>query len=90
MAANAHNGLCGEGDWKLIGNVQSPSNDPLSAEDQRLFLSNLANDVSERTNLASEHSDVVERLSKLHADWLERQKSGVQETASFDKKGNEQ
>jgi len=62
-----------EGDWKLIGNLRSPDGDALAAEDKRLFLSNLVADISEKTNLARQHPDIVERLTKLHTDWLAAQ-----------------
>ena len=79
-----------EGDWKLIGNLQSAAGDVLSAEDKRLFLANLATDISEKTNLARQHPEIVQRLSKLRADWLAKQKESAQESASSqDDKGNE-
>ena len=79
-----------EGDWKLIGNVQSSQDPALSQADKKLFLANLATDVSEKTNLAGQHPEIVARLSKLHADWLAGQKETAPESASSqDKKGNE-
>jgi ABC-type nitrate/sulfonate/bicarbonate transport system substrate-binding protein len=33
------------------------------------FLSNIAEDVTETTNAAKEHPDVVARLTKLHQEW---------------------
>lgn len=60
-----------EGDWKLIGNpVDSSHKAPITPAD-KLFLSNLAQDVSEMKNLAAGHPDVVHRLSTLHEKWLE-------------------
>jgi len=32
---------------------------------------NLAEDISERTNFASQYPDIVQRLTGLHNDWLE-------------------
>ncbi len=59
-----------EGPWKLLGNPQDPSKKaPLTAAD-RLFLANLENDVSETTNVASEHPEIVARLKKLHEEWV--------------------
>jgi arylsulfatase A-like enzyme len=61
-----------DGDWKLIGNP----NDPTAAEavtDAR-YLTNPVLDPSERTNLAADNPDVVERLSALHDAWLEQAK----------------
>jgi arylsulfatase A-like enzyme len=64
------------GPWKLIGNVRDTSERSrgftLSAADAKWFLSNLAEDVSERHNYASEHGDVVRRLQTLHAQWLKQ------------------
>jgi arylsulfatase A-like enzyme len=59
-----------EGDWKLIGNpVDSSHKAPLAADD-KLFLSNLAQDVSEMKNLAHDHPEIVQRLSALHEEWI--------------------
>ncbi len=66
-----------EGDWKLLGNsgeVVAPEGAAeLTAEDKRLFLVNLAEDVGERKNVASEHPEVLERLlaaRKRYADGI--------------------
>ncbi|MCA9268140.1 MAG: sulfatase-like hydrolase/transferase [Planctomycetales bacterium] len=57
------------GDWKLIGNPRDTSDKaPLGASD-RLFLSNLAEDVTEMKNVAADHPDVVKRLTDLHTAW---------------------
>jgi arylsulfatase A-like enzyme len=53
-----------EGDWKLIGNPIDPTAPDVVLEP--LFLSHLKEDVSERTNLAAQHPEVVERLRALH------------------------
>ncbi|HWB08280.1 MAG TPA: sulfatase-like hydrolase/transferase [Pirellulales bacterium] len=79
-----------EGDWKLIGNVQDTSGRPLSDEDKKLFLSNLATDVSETRNLANDHPDVVARLKKRHDDWFTAQQAPLKQRPSQDTKGNEQ
>jgi arylsulfatase A len=79
-----------EGDWKLIGNVLSVKGDPVSGEDKKLFLANLATDPSEKTNLAKKHPDVVQRLLRLRQEWLEQNKNqSDQETPTQDKNGNE-
>lgn len=79
-----------EGEWKLIGNVLSVKGDPMNGEDKKLFLSNLATDPSEKTNLAKKNPDVVQRLLRLRQEWLEQnQKMDVQETAVLDKNSNE-
>lgn len=63
-------------DWKLIGNVQDTSigNKPgaKAAERPPLFLSNIARDSAERTNLIESHPDVVQQLQQLHTDETER------------------
>jgi len=54
-----------EGQWKLLGNPRDNSKKaPLTAED-RLFLANLEQDVTEMKNLAEQHPDVVARLQEL-------------------------
>jgi hypothetical protein len=79
-----------EGDWKLIGNARDTSGGPLSNEDKKLFLSNLAEDISETRNLAKENPNVVARLKKLHDDWYTQQQPPSHERPSRDKQGNEQ
>lgn len=59
-----------EGDWKLIGHPQTAAGDPLAAADREHFLANLATDPGERTNLAQQHPEIVERLAQRHRDWL--------------------
>lgn len=79
-----------QGPWKLIGNVITTSSDDLAAQDKQLFLTNLEQDVSEVKNLASQHPEVVQRLQKLHKDWLAACKADVNEDASSrDASGNE-
>jgi len=59
-----------EGDWKLIGNPNDTSHKaPITAAD-KLFLSDLRRDVSEMTNLAAQHPDIVNRLESLHQEWV--------------------
>lgn len=58
-----------EGKWKLLGNPRDRSGKaPLSADD-RLFLVNLDEDVTEMQNLAAKHPDVVRRLVKLRDEY---------------------
>jgi arylsulfatase A len=66
-----------DGDLKLIGNSVDTSAGLASApggnkKPQRypMFLANLAEDVGEKKNLADERPDIVQRLRKLHDDWL--------------------
>lgn len=60
-----------EGPWKLIGNPRDPTQKGSITNDDNLFLSNLEKDPTEMTNLASENREVVERLERLHGEWLE-------------------
>jgi len=78
-----------QGDWKLIGKVEDTSGGKLSDEDKKLFLSNLAIDISEKRNLASEHPDIVEHLQRLHQEWFDAQKTLTPNHPSRDKAGNE-
>lgn len=59
-----------EGDWKLIGNPNDTSHKAEITEKDRLFLVNLSEDVTEMTNLAPQHPDIVGRLEALHEKWL--------------------
>ncbi|MDA1313103.1 MAG: sulfatase-like hydrolase/transferase [Acidobacteria bacterium] len=58
-----------EGDWKLIVNPRDTNREVLVGDDAT-FLSNLNKDISERTNFASRHPDVAQRLTRLHDEWL--------------------
>ena len=62
-----------EGDWKLYANVREnvrPEGTPeLTAEDNKLFLSNLKDDIGETTNLTGKHADVVKRLKKYASEY---------------------
>ena len=60
-----------EGGWKLLGNPRDTSKKaPLTKQD-KLFLTNLDEDVSEMNNLAGEHPDVVERLKQLRDQYAD-------------------
>ncbi|MBN2310543.1 MAG: sulfatase-like hydrolase/transferase [Candidatus Hydrogenedentes bacterium] len=59
-----------DGDWKLIGNPRDTSGKAEITESDKLFLSNLAEDIGEMTNLAGDHPEVVERLRRLHEEWI--------------------
>lgn len=48
-----------EGKWKLVHSKGGA------------FLSNMALDVTETSNLAAEHPEIVERLTQLHEAWVE-------------------
>ena len=78
-----------QGDWKLIGNVESPTDAALNAEDKKLFLANLATDLSEKRSLAKQHPEVVQRLLRTHQQWVAAQREPVSKTPYHDKAGNE-
>lgn len=59
-----------DGDWKLIGNAWDTTRNTLGKDRIKLFLSNLAKDVGEKKNFADQNPDVVERLSRLHDQWV--------------------
>lgn len=56
-----------EGRWKLVRNARDDDK-PIAGPDA-LFLADLEADPGESKNLAVEHPEIVERLSKLHAEW---------------------
>ncbi len=60
-----------EGRWKLVRNGRDDQNKPLQGPDA-LFLADLETDPGESRNLAADHPEIVERLSKIHADWAGR------------------
>jgi len=59
-----------EGDWKLHGNPRDNSHKAPLGDDDKLFLANLAEDLSEMRNVAPQHPKVVERLLELRATYL--------------------
>ena len=59
-----------EGNWKLLGNPNDTSNKAEITEDDKLFLVNLAQDVTEMKNIAKDHPSVVNRLKQYHEEWL--------------------
>ena len=52
-----------EGDWKLLGNPQDRTKKAPLRDGDKQFLVNLKVDVSEMTNVADEHNDIVRRLT---------------------------
>jgi arylsulfatase A-like enzyme len=78
-----------QGDWKLIGNVTDAQGASLSPEDKRLFLVNLARDISEKQNLAKENPEVVQRLLEVHRKWTASLRKPEAEAVYRDKAGNE-
>ncbi len=66
------------GPWKLMGNPKDPT---LQAEplDEKLYLVNLAMDISEKENLADKFPEITEKLQKIHKDWLLKVKEEMNE-----------
>ena len=60
-----------DGNWKLIGNPRDTSRKAPITPADKLFLSDLARDVTEMTNLAPQHPDIVKRLTGMHLRWVE-------------------
>jgi arylsulfatase A-like enzyme len=55
-----------QGDWKLLGNPKDTRNPKSLTSADRLFLVNLAEDISESRNVAAEHPDRVTALKAIH------------------------
>jgi arylsulfatase A len=60
------------GDWKLLGNPRDPQREETLTEADSLFLVNLADDITEMKNSASEYPMKVKNLLKLHDDWVKK------------------
>ncbi len=58
-----------DGDWKLVFNGPATDYKGKRLPAEKLFLSNLAEDVTETNNLADKHPRIVERLTRLHEEW---------------------
>lgn len=58
------------GNWKLVFNGMDTQNGKKLEGDERIFLSDLSKDVTERHNIASAHPDIVDQLTKLHEVWV--------------------
>lgn len=55
-----------EGPWKLLHNpIDTADKQKLAPADKEWFLANIDEDVGERTNVASQHPEILERLKKL-------------------------
>ncbi|QDT64201.1 sulfatase-like hydrolase/transferase [Calycomorphotria hydatis] len=62
-----------DGAWKLIGETTDTTNGRKKLK-VKMFLTYLIGDLSETENLADKHPEVVERLKKLHDDFVKRAK----------------
>lgn len=60
-----------EGDWKLLGNPRDTSKKGELTADDRLYLVNLGEDISETKNLAKAHPGAVSRLLALQRKYEE-------------------
>jgi len=61
-----------EGKWKLVREnaPRARGGRPGKPQQPKLFLSDMDADVTEKTNLAPRNPDIVERLRKLHDQWV--------------------
>jgi len=59
------------GDWKLVHNGPATDQNGRQIPQVEDFLSNLAEDVTETKNLAADHPEIVQRLTRLHKEWAE-------------------
>ena len=59
-----------DGNWKLVLNARDTDGQPVSGS-EKVFLSNLFEDATERRNLAGRYPEVVNRLRRMHARWAE-------------------
>jgi arylsulfatase A-like enzyme len=64
-----------DGGWKLIANPHDTTHGSNVKPTEKLFLSDVAKDPSEKTNVAAQNGDVVDRLTQLHAKWVEEMKA---------------
>lgn len=55
-----------QGDWKLLGNPKDNSHKAELTMDDKLFLVNLGDDITEMANVATDNPEVVERLTAVH------------------------
>jgi len=58
-----------QGNWKLAVNARDTDYRQRLTGKDRVFLSNMAADVTERHNIAAAHPQVVARLTALHEQW---------------------
>jgi arylsulfatase A len=59
-----------EANWKLVVNANDTKHGSKVSGEERIFLSDMEVDVTERNNLAAKHPTVVKRLTELHDRWL--------------------
>jgi arylsulfatase A-like enzyme len=61
-----------EGNFKLVHNGPPTEHKGRKLPKVKDFLSNMAEDVTETKNLAKEHPEIVERLTRRHEEWLKQ------------------
>ena len=64
-----------QGKWKLVHNGPATGYKGRKLPAEKDFLSDMTNDTTETKNIAENHPEIVERLTKLHNDWTK----GVQQ-----------
>lgn len=67
------------GPWKLIGNVNEPSGSGPKINLEKLFLVNLDNDISEKSNLAKSNPKKMNELLQLHNSWIKSVRSEMKQ-----------
>ncbi len=58
-----------QGDWKLLGNPKDNSHKGELTKEDKLFLVNLGEDITEMTNVARDNPEVVERLAAIREEY---------------------
>ena len=58
------------GDWKLLGNPKDNRNPKSVGKDEKLFLANLKNDISEKSNVQKQNPEIVQRLRKVRQRYV--------------------
>jgi len=59
------------GQWKLVVNGPATEKNGAKLPAAKEFLSNLARDAAETNNLAAQYPEIVDRLKRLHDQWVE-------------------
>jgi arylsulfatase A-like enzyme len=59
------------GKWKLVVNEDGGEYKCRDIPEAKYFLGNMEQDITETTNLADQHPNIVEKMKKMHFNWLE-------------------
>ncbi|MES2570988.1 MAG: sulfatase-like hydrolase/transferase [Verrucomicrobiota bacterium] len=65
-----------EGEWKLLVHPRDTSRKEPEGKTDNPFLANLAHDQGETRNFAKENPEIVEKLTALHQEWINRVQAG--------------